>query len=133
MKTLTITDKFRKVYADAVISSALPADEWQTAQDAAMKIRELEWKGDFIPLAEAAKLYGMIEDGYNEFLPDMFADLDKAFPSASIEVAPAREFSVAAYLTMPVDHRKAVVKYIRQHWNADDCEWNGETLRIWWD
>lgn len=130
---MTITAKFRKVYADAVISTDLPDKEWNDAQTAARVVRKLKWKGDFIPLADAAKLYSMIEGGYNEFTPDMFANLDKAFPNAGIEVAPAREGSVAAYLKIPVASRAEVESYIEEHWNPDESEWNGETLRVWWD
>ena len=130
---MTITAKFRKVYADAVISPDLPLLQWDAAQKVAQAKRELKWKGDFIPLADAAKLYSMIEGGYNEFTPDMFANLDKAFPNAGIEVAPAREGSVAAYLTIPVASRTEVESYIEEHWNPDESEWNGETLRVWWD
>jgi len=92
--TTNQTEKFRKVYADAVIPFDLPEKEWEAASEAAQAVRELKWKGERIPLSEAVELYALIP-GYNEFGPETLAKLQVEFPDAGIEATPARESSVA--------------------------------------
>lgn len=124
------TEKFRKVYADAVLSS-----EDQEAQNAARIFRELTWKGERMPLAEAAKLYAMLEGGYNEFEPDMIQNVADEFPEAGIEVTPAREMSPAIYFHVesPAIRRRLRI-FVEDNLSADTVEYvEGDTLRVWWD
>lgn len=130
---MTMTEQFRKVYADAVPPLFLDNEDGAYGQ------RELNWKGDFIPLKEAAILYAILEGGYNNFSPDMLTNLQEAFPDAGIQAAPARVFSVAVYLKIPLYHRDGVVTFIKKHWKADECDWevasnkDDDVLRVWWD
>ena len=129
----SIIEKFRTVYADAVVEILTDA-AWQ---EAAQK-RTLEWKSDRrIPLQDAAACYAQIVDGYNEFQPSMIADLHAAFADCGIEVTPAREYSVGIYLHIPdkPDLRKRVERFVRANFQADLVSWqdSGETLHVWWD
>jgi len=131
-------EKFRQVYADAVTETQ--------PTETAMEIRELEWHGQRMPLAEAAEAYATICDGYNKFEPYMLARLLEAFPDAGIEVTPAREFSVAVYLHIPTG-KEIVAAWVDQNLEADnvgfvthftclqdgEADLVGEALRIWWD
>ena len=148
--TMTPMKQFCKVYADAVIPLDTPEDEWKAKQEAAEKERQLSWHGERMSLAEAAKLYAKIH-GYNDFEPNMIADLEAAFPDSGIEVTPARESSVAIYLHFPEDctvgFEVQIRAFIDEHWSADEVdivakftclqegepELVGEALRIWWD
>lgn len=136
---ITLTDKFCQVYADAVKN--------HTDKEAREK-RQLYWHGPRVSLAEAAKLYALIEDGYNNFEPDMLAKLLAEFPDGGIEVTPAREGSPVVYLHIP---RSVILKhveaFIKTSFDADEvdivdhftCLQEGETelvgkaLRVWWD
>ena len=89
--------------------------------------RQLEWRcGRKIPLKDASVCYSTIVDGYNEFQPNMIADLHDAFPNCGIEATPARERSVAIYLHIPVldpeeqPLRKRVERFVRANFNADE-------------
>lgn len=140
MQTATQTAKFRKVYADAVIPFDLPEAEWKAAMIAAQAVRELEWKGERIPLVEAVELYALIP-GYNEFGPETLAKLQAEFPDAGIEATPARESSVVVYLHIPgKELGDEVCQFVTDNLEADEIDWEGnadgnggETLRIWWD
>ena len=136
--------KFRQVYADAVIHN-MTDEDWEKAS----KLRQLNWHGERMPLAEAAKAYATICDGYNDFKPNVLAKLLAAFPNDGIEVTPARESSVAVYLHIPkggtVPARVKV--FILKRFDAKEvdivdrftclqdgeAELDGEALRIWWD
>lgn len=133
---ITLTDKFCQVYADAV----------KNHTDKEGEKRQLHWHGPKVSLAEAAKLYALIEDGYNNFEPDMLAKLLAEFPDGGIEVTPAREGSPVVYLHIP-DRSADPRPFIRVFFNADEvdivdhftCLQEGETelvgkaLRVWWD
>lgn len=131
-----IVKEFRVVYADAVVECLTEA-AWE---EAAQK-RTLEWKSDRrIPLEDAAACYAQIVDGYNAFQPHMIADLNAKFADCGIEVTPAREYSVAVYVHIPVldmedrPLRKRVERFVRRHFEADAVMWQSDgSLRIWWD
>ena len=77
-----------------------------------------------------------IDGGYNEFDPKVLAGLLQAFPTAGIEVTPAREASVAVYLHVPdaTGLQKQVEMFVRNCFRADEVSWRDEgTLRCWWD
>jgi len=134
--------KFKKVYADACLFD-IPLESWtaekeKAAQETAMQRRELTWKGERMPLAEAAKLYAEIP-GYNNFQPNMLSDLFNEFKDQGedrkIEATPAREMSVAVYLHVPLGLRRQVRVFVEKNFEADEVEWvaPGDTLRVWWD
>ena len=131
-----VIEEFRTVYADAV-APCLTEAVWE---EAAQK-RTLKWRSERrIPLRDAATCYAQIVDGYNEFQPNMIADLHAAFTDCGIEATPAREYSVAVYLHIPVldveeqPLRKRVERFVRKHFEADEVKWQSdESLRIWWD
>lgn len=134
---ITGMDEFCTAYADAVIADM--TDEQQTV---ASGQRNLSWKGDRMPLAEAAELYAKICNGYNEFEPGMLRALDVQFGGSGIEVTPARESSVAVYLHIPDNGvpglRGSVRQWIEKNWNADEIDWWDTdnmkgSLRVWWD
>jgi len=131
----TMLDKFRKVYADAVIPSSLDQAEWKAAMEVAYDERELRWMGeDRVSLADAAEMYACIENGYNEFQPNMLSDLNEAFADSDIEVTPARELSVTVYLHIPTELCKQVRIFVEQNFHADEVNWvKADTLQIWWD
>ena len=128
----SIIKEFREVYADAV-APCLTDAAWQ---EAAQK-RTLEWQSDRrIPLQDAAVCYAAIVDGYNEFQPQVIADLRTAFADCGIEVTPAREYSVAVYLHIPDNPglRKQVEGFVRANFQADFVSWQDSgTLHVWWD
>lgn len=146
MTTTTATtvnrEKFRQVYADAVIHK-MTGEQQQTAS----KLRQLQWHGERVPLAEAAEMYASICDGYNEFEADMLARLLKAYPDAGIEVTPAREYSVVIYLYIPTEQQQIIKTWIDVNLQPKEidlvtnftclqdgeAELDGEALRIWWD
>ncbi len=145
MTTVTTAslDKFRQVYADAVIR-----DMTDEQCKVAVKERQLHWHGERITLAEAAEIYATICQGYNEFKPNMLKRLLVVCPDVGIEVTPAREGSVAVYLHIPTGRQqKSVEAWVKKMLNADEVdvvdhftclqdgeeELDGEALRIWWD
>ena len=109
-------------------------------QDVVTK-RQLEWRSDRrIPLQDAAICYAQILNGYNEFQPQIIAELHAAFADCGIEVTPAREYSVAVYLHVPVldkeeqPLRKRVERFVRANFQADVVSWqDSESLYVWWD
>ena len=132
----SIIKEFKRVYSDAVVECLTEA-VWQ---DVVTK-RQLEWRSDRrIPLQDAATCYAQILHGYNEFQPQMIADLHAAFADCGIEVTPAREYSVAVYLHVPVldkeeqPLRKRVERFVRANFQADVVSWqDSESLYVWWD
>lgn len=136
--TTTLIDKFRQVYADAV--------QGYTDTDATCEKRQLHWHGPRVSLAEAAEVYALIYEGYNNFQPDMLAKLLAEFPDAGIEATPAREGSPAVYLHIP-DLAYPARAFVKTTFDADEvdivthysCLQDGETelvgeaLRVWWD
>ncbi|KKL44627.1 hypothetical protein LCGC14_2363780 [marine sediment metagenome] len=133
-------DKFRQVYADAV----LPLDASDSEMDAAVAVRELRWEGPRMPLADVVELYASIEHGYNDFKPQVIADLAAEFPDSGIEATPTRINSVGIFLHvgtgLPVNFisgnlNDRVVAFVRANFKADEVDWQpgGETLRVWWD
>ena len=143
--TTTTKKTFEQAYADAVIPD-MTREQFEMASEE----RQLDWRGERMSLANAAKLYAKIRDGYNDFEPNMLAMLQGGFPHAGIEVTPAREGSVAVYLHIPkctaTDMRYMIRQYVEQHFKATEVdvvtefpclegetELVGEALRIWWD
>ena len=128
----SIIEEFRMVYADAVVECLTEA-VWQ---EVARK-RTLEWQSESrIPLQDAAVCYAQILHGYNEFQPNMIADLHAAFPDSEIEATPAREYSVGIYLHVPDKPalRERVERFVRSKFQADLVSWpDSETLHVWWD
>ena len=128
----SIIDEFKKVYADAVVECLTEA-VWQDV----VTRRQLEWRSECrIPLRDAAACYAQIVHGYNEFQPQMIADLHTAFADCGIEATPAREYSVAVYLHVPDKPglRKRVERFVRANFQADEVSWQDSgTLRVWWD
>ncbi len=139
MSTQTNTATFREVYADAV--------ESKLSKETQSKLRSLHWHGPRVSLAEAARLFSLIEEGYNEFRPDTITRLHAEFPDAGIEATPAREGSVAIYLYIPDEFKDRVLAFIQEHLVADEIdtvtkftcladgetEMEGKALRVWWD
>ena len=128
----SIIEEFRTVYADAVVE-CLTNEAWE---EAAQK-RTLKWQSERrIPLQDAAVCYAAIVDGYNEFQPQVIADLHTAFADCGIEATPAREYSVAVYLHIPDNPglRKRVEGFVRANFQADLVSWQDSgTLHVWWD
>ena len=128
----SIIKEFRTVYADAV-APCLTKAAWQ---EVAQK-RTLKWQSERrIPLQDAAVCYAAIVDGYNEFQPQVIADLHTAFADCGIEATPAREYSVAVYLHIPDNPglRKRVEGFVRANFQADLVSWQDSgTLHVWWD
>lgn len=136
--------KFAQVYADAVTEYS------QSNSDANMRKRELQWTHDQrVPLQEAADAYAQIMEGYNEFRPNMIADLLAEVqtamdlsPDCAITATVARAYSVCIYLHVPDKQglRKRVEAFVRAYFNADEIDWKDAdskddpgTLRVWWD
>lgn len=127
METATITDQFREAYADALEHSTGTPDE--------MKRRNLNWRGERVPLAEAAKMYALVP-GYNKYSGEILTDLLAAFPEADIEATPGREYSVVVYLHIKPELRADVLAWVANNWSADELDWDRDdsnTLRVWWD
>ena len=136
--TISMIDRFRQVYADAVESTMSDQTAYHT--------RSLHWHGERVSLAEAAEAFALIES-YNEFDSKTLARLQTEFPDAGIEVTPAREGSVVVYLYIPDEFKDRVKEFILEHLLADevdtvtkftcpqdnDPEFVGEALRVWWD
>jgi len=128
-ETITNHDAFATAYADAVIPD-MTDDQWQEAS----KVRNLLWRGERMPLTEAAILYEAIVDGYNEFKPLMLTELKSVFDGKGIEVTPAREHSVCVYLWIPDEIKAEVLIWIVNNWNADEMDMQKDgSLRVWWD
>lgn len=127
-----IFEEFRKSYSDCVI-----ADMSREDCDRALRTRRLVWKSDrAIPLAEAARCYAQMAMRYNEFDPDMIAELARAFPNDAITVTPAREYSVAVYIHVPFTPglRSLVKQRNAPPRTADEVAWIEDgILRCWWD
>lgn len=131
--------EFRKAFADCVIPDIVVGYAWDKAIQEALGIRSLQWKGEQIPLAEAVDLFFNIT-AFEEFRPESFGRLQTEFCNLGIEVTPAREFSLTAYLHIPVldvgkqPLRKRVERLVRERFGADEVTWEkDESLRIWWD
>ena len=122
-------EKFNQVYSDVVEDDTGE----RTPFEIASKARELRWKGDRMPLADAAKLYASISS-YNNFRPDMLTDLAEQF-SDEIEATPGRENSVVVYLHVPAGLKDQVEEWVKDNFEADEIDWQEEedTLRVWWD
>lgn len=130
MTTATTAKSFAEAYADAVIPDMTDA-QWNEAEG----VRQLNWRGERMPLAQAAELYATIVDGYNEFQPNMLSDLLAEFPDRGIEVTPAREYSVGVYLHVPIGAlRRQVRLFVEENFHADEVDWvESDTLHVWWD
>lgn len=125
---MTTTATFQRVYADAM-DPEMTEEQFQDAS----KIRELNWRGNRMPLGQGAELYATICE-YNEFQPEMLTKLQKQFPEQGIDLTPARESSVVVYLHVPIGLRRQVRTFVDKHFNADEVDWvQADTLRVWWD
>ena len=121
-----LVKEFRRVYADAVTV--------EEPDDAAYRIRQLNWKSGRVSLSVAAECYRHLVGGYNNFEPDMVGELSSAFPETPIYAYMAREGSVTIYLEVQSKFRKSVKKFIKDNWHADEISQDKEgIIRVWWD
>lgn len=81
--------------------------------------------------------------GYNAFVPDLIADeLEPLFRDDAIStIRLGQEGSFVMYLqpnTLGLDEpakalRRTVIEQAMERAQADELDWNGDTLRAWWD
>jgi hypothetical protein len=115
------------------------------AMNEAMQKRDLSFRARqwIEPRAWAALMGKAVPGGYNAFsakktlrwLNSLEKKLDMA---GTLKMQPAREGSVAAYITGPREVLEAVIKGGRRHAAAVDEAWwergkEGEVVRLWWD
>ena len=112
-----LLQEVKTAYADSTM-------EWELA----VKIRNLGFRASQAcsPAEAFDILKAAIPKGYNEFT----AALVKKFP-AHAQITIAREGSVCMYVTGVQAHEPELPS--REELMADEYDWTGNALRIWWD
>jgi hypothetical protein len=96
------------------------------------KLRDLHWRGDtWLSIDAAVQAFKSIEPGfaYNEFEPELLSKLKKF--ESEILIQPARESSVCIYVKGV--YNGDILGRLQEELKADEVDFEGEELRIWWD
>jgi hypothetical protein len=146
VKVANVVKDTMDAYADSHFKASKPfrgAPDLDPGWEAAMDSRKMKFRGKtwMQPRAWQALMTQATPGGYNAFnAKRVLKWLDnlqrKSGISGQLEIQPAREYSVAAYIRGPRELLELIIQKAKRS-SIDEAGWaqgkEGEEVRLWWD